>query len=171
MKKAFLFVATLAAISFYGCSKDDEAGQVVNPQDIGFVFLSVQNNAAEIALGQLASDSSQTPEIKAFGQKMVTEHGTTLAELESIATNIGINTPDTLQSRHVKLIEDLKKLKGRSFDSLYIYNQVNDHLNAVLLHENAHAIGSNIQLKTYMGDVLPHLLSHLQEAQTLAAGY
>src|SRR4051794_5160863 len=127
MKKWLVLLVSAASLALYSCKKGEEPGQVINPQDIGFVHLATLGNTGEIALGQLAADSSQTPEIKAFGQKMVSEHGTSLGELESIASNLGIPTPDTLDSRHVQLINQLKNLKGRSFDSLYIYSQVADH--------------------------------------------
>lgn len=169
--KKYLIVASLTLVVFYSCKKGEELGARINPQDIGFVHLATLNNAGEIALGQLAADSSQTPEIVAFGQKMVNEHGMAQGELESLATSLGIPTPDTLQARHVQLINQLKNLKGRSFDSLYIYSQLPDHQNAINLYENAHSIGNNSQLKDYARGMLPSLFNHYQEAQALAAGY
>lgn len=171
MKNWFLFFVSAASISLFSCSKDNEAGQIIDPQDIGFVYNATLTNAAEIALGQLAADSSETDAIKAFGQKMVTEHSASLAELEGIAANLGIPTPDTLHPRHVTLMNELKNLKGRSFDSLYIHSQVNDHYNAIIMHENTHGVGNNLQLKTYAEQQIPHLFMHLQESQSLAAGY
>lgn len=171
MKKLNLFFAAAAVVTLIACKKGEEPGVRINPQDIGFVHLSTLSNAAEIALGQLAADSSQTPAIQAYGQKMVSEHGMALSDLETLAANLGIPTPDTLTRRHVDLINQLKTLKGRSFDSLYIVNQVADHQNAINLHENAHSIGNNSQLKDYARGLLPHLFNHLQEAQNLAAGY
>lgn len=171
MKKWFLFFVSAASLSIISCSKDNEAGQIIDPKDIGFVYDATLMNAGEIALGQLAADSSDNDAIKAFGQKMVTDHSGSLSELEGIAGNLGIPTPDTLLPRHVMLINELKNLKGRSFDSLYIVNQVSDHYNAIILHQNSHELGNNLQLRTYAEQQVPHLMMHLQEAQQIAGGY
>lgn len=169
--KKWLFFVLVISISVLGCSKNENAGQIIDPQDIGFVYDATLINAAEIALGQLAADSSDTEAIKAYGQRMVNDHSGSLAALEGIAANLGIPTPDTLHPRHVTLLNELRNLKGRSFDSLYIHSQVNDHYNSIILHENTHGLGNNLQVKTYAEQQLPHLFIHLQEAQSLAAGY
>jgi putative membrane protein len=171
MKKWFLFLASAASISFFSCSKDEDTPRIINPQDKGFVHLLTLNNMAEVVLGQLAADSSQTPAIKEFGQQMVAEHSANAAELEALASRLGIATPDTLTSRHEQLRQQLLTLKGNSFDSLYILNQVADHRTTINLLENAHSLGNNTELKDFARGLLPHIFQHLQEAETLAAPY
>lgn len=171
MKKWFLFFGTALAISFYSCSKDDDGPQRVNPQDVAFVYKAASANAAEIVLGQLAADSSQTPEIQAYGQKMVSEHSAADAELKSIASQLGITAPDTMDANHQAIRMQLLNLKDRSFDSLYIHTMVNDHANALLLFETGHDLGNNRTLKAYSVEMLPALQAHYQEAQAIAAGY
>ena len=170
MKKSVL-ILTAAVFVLVSCKKSEENGVVINPQDIGFVYNATLNNLAEVALGQLAADSSQTPEIQAFGQRMVSDHAAAQSELETLASELGINTPDTLAPRHVQLRAALLNLKGRSFDSAYIHNQLIDHVNAVNLFENAHSIGNNWRLKDYARGKVPALLMHRDEAQTLAGQY
>jgi putative membrane protein len=170
MKKFILALASGCIIA-YGCNKGEEEGVVINPQDIGFVHSATLNNSAEIALGQLAADSSQNPAIQAFGQRMVSEHGQVQADLESLATSMNIPTPDTLQVKYVNLMEQLKTLKGDAFDSLYIYTQLADHQNAIVLYSNVHGLGNNSQIKDFARGVLPHLIEHRQEAITLAGAY
>lgn len=171
MKNWFLFFVCAATISIIGCSKGEENGTRVNPQDKGFVFDATLANSAEIVLGQLAADSSDDPEIRAFGEKMVMMHGTAAGELESLASNLGINTPDTLRRRHEQLRTLLLTKKGREFDSLYIHNQVNDHRATVNLYGNAHELGNTLALRDYILKYMPAVTQHFQEAESIAQGY
>jgi putative membrane protein len=171
MKKGIVALTSAVLVTLFACNKSEEPAVVINPQDIGFVHSATLNNAAEIALGQLAFDSSQTPEIKAYGQQMVNEHSQLQGELEALASSMNIPTPDTLEQRHIQLMNDLRTRKGRSFDSLYIHSQVPDHQNALVIYGNTHGLGNNNQLKDYSRNAIPILLQHLQEAQNLAAGY
>lgn len=171
MKKWVLFFVSAASIVFYSCSKDEKIAGVIDPEDIGFVYMATLNNSAEIVLGQLAADSSQTPAIKEFGLQMVTEHSAAAAELEALATRLGIPTPDTLAPHHEQLRQSLLTLKGNSFDSAYIHNQVQDHFNMINVLENAHDIGNNTELKDYTTALLPQIFQHLQQADALAQGY
>ena len=171
MKKCFLFFAIAATISIIGCSKGEENGVRVNPQDKGFVHDATLANLAEIVLGQLAADSSQDPEIKAFGQNMVSMHSASAGELEGIASNLGINTPDTLRARHEQLRQLLLTKKGREFDSLYIHSQVEDHRNTVNLYGNAHGLGNTLVIENFIIKHMPAVIQHFQEAESIAQEY
>jgi len=169
--KKWLFLASAAAISFIGCKKGEENGTVINPQDKGFIYLASLGNSAEIVLGQLAADSSETPAIKEYGQRMVSDHSASQGELRTIASGLGINAPDSLDAAHRQLLQLLLTKKGREFDSLYIHNQVADHRNAVVLYGNAHDLGNNLQVIKHAREGVPRLLTHLQEAESIAGGY
>jgi putative membrane protein len=171
MKKRVFLFALATVIAAAACNKGEEEGVVINPQDIGFVHSATLNNIAEIALSQLAFDSSQTPEIKAFAQKMVNEHSQLQGELEALASNMGIPTPDTLETKYTQLMAQLRNLKDRSFDSVYIHNQLDDHQTAIILYSNAHSLGNNSQIKDFARGVLPRLLEHREEAYSVAIGY
>jgi predicted outer membrane protein len=48
---------------------------------------------------------------------------------------------------------------------------VADHVTALVLFESGHDLGNNKTLKGFAAGKLPALEMHLQEAQSLAAGY
>ena len=126
------------------------------------------NNVAEMALGQLAADSSQTPAIKEFGQMMVNDHANAQGGLVALASQYGVTPHDTPDQEHIALLQKLLTLKGREFDSLYIHSQVADHYEAVTLFQTAYDLGNNRELGTYITSTLPSLQQHLQHAQALA---
>jgi putative membrane protein len=171
MKNLFLLVGACAVVALSGCSKKEEDAAIINPQDKSILIIASASNAAEIVLGQLAADSSQTPAIKEFGQMMVSDHTNAETGLTSIASKYGVSVPGALNADHEKLRQDLLALKGRAFDSLYIHSQVADHLDAVIQFQTAHDLGNNLELSTYITNTLPTLQQHLQHAQALAQDY
>jgi putative membrane protein len=172
MKKWFIsFSPALLVILLASCSKDTDTPKRLDPEDIRFMYLAGQSNTAAINLGQLAADSSTTPAIKAFGQMMVTQHTTAQSDLHALGTRLGIPVPDIMDTAHDHLRTKLLALKGSSFDSLYIYGQVNDHINEVVLYEDSHDIGNNTEVKQYILVALPPVQQHLVEAQNIAQGY
>lgn len=171
MKNLFLTVGACTAIALSGCSKNNDAAARVNPQDKSILIIASASNAAEIMLGQLAADSSQTPAIKEFGQMMVSDHTGAEAGLNSVASKYGVSVPGVPNPDHEKLRQQLLTLKGRQFDSVYIHSQVADHLDAVIQFQTAHDLGNNSELRTYLVNTLPTLQQHLQQAQALAQDY
>jgi putative membrane protein len=171
MKNLFLLAGASAVIALSGCSKKNDDAAIINPQDKSILITASTGNAAEIVLGQLAADSSQTQAIKEFGQMMVTDHTSAEAGVSSIASKYGVTVPGTLDAEHEQLRQQLLTLKGRSFDSLYIHSQVNDHLNTVIQFQTAHDLGNNSELGVFIVNTLPTLQQHLQQAQALAQDY
>jgi len=171
MKRMNLLLGVVLAVTLVACSKDDETPQKLNPQDVNLIYIASMANMAEIVLGQLASDSSDTPAIQAFGQKMVTEHTMVQAEVQEFASQMNITLPTGLDTEHEAQRQELLELKGNSFDSLYIHSQVMDHERAIIEYETAYDQGNNVAIKSFILETLPHLQEHWQEAQALAQGY
>ena len=54
---------------------------------------------AEVALGQLAQQNGSSPQVKAFGQRMVTDHGQANQELQQIAQTENLTLPTAPAAR------------------------------------------------------------------------
>jgi len=168
--KRILLVAVVAAL--LGCNKDDDDNSNnLNSTDTDFTMKATMGNTAEISAGQMASLKATAANVKAFGQMMVSDHGTAKTELHNIASDLNLYSPDSLDAQHVALAAQLSTLTGRAFDSVYIHSQVNDHLQTISLFQNEINSGMNSRLKNYANDQMPHLQLHLQNAQAIAAAY
>ncbi len=77
-------------------------------------------NMAEISTGKLALVKSINPEIKAYAQRMVDEHGKTLAEVQALAQAKGVALPKELSAKHKAKGALLEALKGDIFDRTYM---------------------------------------------------
>ena len=91
-----------------------------------FVKEAAQGGMAEVELGQLASKNAQDPEVKKFGQMMVTDHGKANAELKTLAGKKNWTMPTDIGS-HKSTMDKLQGLKGADFDKAYVDEMVSDH--------------------------------------------
>ena len=61
------------------------------------------SSMAEVEMGKMAQTKSQNADVKAFGQKMVDDHGKALAEVQTLAQSKGVTLPTELDAKHKAL--------------------------------------------------------------------
>jgi putative membrane protein len=96
--------------------------------DQSFVRKALEGGAAEVQLGQLAQQKSQSDDVKQFGQKMVEDH-TQLGDqlIKPIAKQLGVKEPKGPSKKDKELIAKLEGLSGQQFDEEYIKAMLKDH--------------------------------------------
>jgi putative membrane protein len=82
---------------------------------------------AEVQLGKVASQHSQDPDVKAFGEMMVRDHTKANEELKQVASQAGVQLPAQLDDKHRELADRLTKLQGEEFDREYMKAMVDGH--------------------------------------------
>lgn len=106
-------------------------GTAPTGQDLGekaFVAKALEGGAAEVQLGQLAQEKSQSNDVKQFGQKMVNDHGQMADKwLKPVAQKLGLSEPKGPSKKDKKAIAKLQGLSGDDFDREYITMMVKDH--------------------------------------------
>lgn len=96
--------------------------------DTAFVSKALAGGEAEVQLGQLAQDKSQSQDVKLFGQKMVNDHSQMGDKwFKPLARQLGMSEPNGPSKKDKKLIERLQGLSGSEFDTEYIKAMVKDH--------------------------------------------
>jgi putative membrane protein len=107
---------------------DTSSGSQQTMVDQSFVRKALEGGTAEVQLGQLAQQKSQSDDIKQFGQKMVDDH-TALGDqlMKPIAKQLGLKEPKGPSKKDKELIAKLEALSGPQFDEEYIKAMVKDH--------------------------------------------
>jgi len=82
---------------------------------------------AEVELGKLASQKASNPKVKAFGQRMVTDHTKAGDEVKDLAMSKQIVLPTFIDSKHQATHNRLAKLSGAEFDRAYVTEMVAGH--------------------------------------------
>lgn len=166
------FTMAILSLSIIGCDKKDEGADArTNVADSAFTMLASMINAAEVAAGQIVADSSSDNAMIEFAEMMLANHTAAQQELQSVASQAGLPTTNTIDQEHQMFIDSLLDLKTPAIDSLYIHRVVSDHQKAIDIYKNHEAHGIQRHLKFYTQELLPVLTSHLQQAQSLAAQY
>lgn len=169
VKWSTYFLFAMLAVGFSACDNDDDKGEpeVVSEQDRAFVINASFSNRAEIELGELASERATNESVRAFAEMMVEDHTTAQNQLEEIASDLNIATPDTLDAVHQAIYAQLSALSGYQFDSAYIRSQVLDHELAQEIMQTQIDEGKNERLVGYASQKLPIINQHLQEVLEL----
>lgn len=95
--------------------------------DKEFVRKALEGGTAEVQLGQLAQQKSQSDDVKQFGQKMVEDHTTLGNQIKPIAQQMGVKEPKGPSKKDKQLMAKLEALSGPQFDEAYIQAMVKDH--------------------------------------------
>ena len=68
----------------------------VPTSDRQFMDKAAQGGMAEVELGQLAQQNAQSPDVKAFGKRMVDDHSKANDQLKQLASQKGVSLPTSL---------------------------------------------------------------------------
>ncbi|HEY8226134.1 MAG TPA: DUF4142 domain-containing protein [Pyrinomonadaceae bacterium] len=126
-----------------------------------------QDGTAEVELGRLAAQKGQSPDVKRFGQRMVTDHSKAGAELKQIATKKSITLPTEVKAEHKEARDRLAKLSGAEFDREYMSLMAQDHDKAVSAFQEESTGGADAELKAFATKTLPTLQEHQRLAHEI----
>jgi putative membrane protein len=149
------------------------AAQAVNDAQIASIVVTA--NQVDIDAGKLAAERASKPEVKKFGELMVTDHTGVNKAAVDLVTKLKVTPQDNPTSQSLKAggdknLANLKTLQGAAFDKAYVDQEVAYHaavLDAVdkVLIPNA----SNAELKALLVKVRPAFVAHLEHAKRLQA--
>jgi putative membrane protein len=105
-------------------------------------------NMAEIELSRMALDKATAPEIKAFAQKMIDEHGAAGDSLKSVVSASSVAWPAQLDDRNRKIVDELRKAPPADFERDYLKAMIESHENLAAKLESRLDVQSLANWKT-----------------------
>jgi putative membrane protein len=141
----------------------------VSATDQAFAKEAAIGGMAEVELGTLAKEKASNPDVKQFGERMVTEHGSANDELKQWAQQKNVTLPTDLDAQHKATKDRLSKLSGDAFDKAYMRDMVSDHVKDVAAFKHEAASGKDADLKAWAGKTLPTLQDHLKSTREINA--
>jgi putative membrane protein len=147
------------------------SAQSINDAQIAHIVVTA--NQVDIDAGQIAASTASNPEVKKFGQQMVTDHTGVNKQAADLAAKLKVTPADNPTSQSLKAggdknVATLKGLKGGEFDKAYIDHEVAYH-QAVLDAVDKTLIpgASNAELKALLVKVRPAFVAHLEHAKKI----
>jgi predicted outer membrane protein len=159
MSRNGLLCVALAAIVIGGCSKTE--GTKPEPAAVGtggagadvksdddFVHDVALKNMAAIELSRMALDKATSPDIKAFAQKNIDDHGAAGDKLKGVVSGDGIQWPAKLDDKHRETADELAEKQGADFDREYVKAMIEAHQDLAAKLESRLDVQSLAEWKT-----------------------
>ncbi len=149
------------------------SAQGVNDAQIASIVVTA--NQVDIDAGKLAAAQATDPEVKKFGQQMVTDHTGVNKQAVDLATKLKVTPEDNPTSKSLKAggdenLKNLKSLKGAEFDKAYIDHEITYHQSVLDALDKTLSPGAkNAELKALLEKVRPAFVAHLEHAKHIQA--
>ena len=137
-----------------------------------FVSKAMEGSLAEVQLGQLAEQKSQSNDVKQFAQKMVSDHGQMTDKwLKPVAQQLGISEPKSPSKKDKKEMAKLEQLSGPDFDREYITMMIKDHQQDLKDFKNEAQVAQNPNVKQVAEQGSNVISQHLQLIEQIAKNH
>jgi putative membrane protein len=163
-------LAAVAALAFLASAPAPAraADKKLGNADEMFVMDAAAGGLSEVELGKLAETRAASPDVKAFGQRMVQDHSKANEQLWSIAKDANIQLSSTLKGKHKEMYDKLAALSGADFDKHYMHHMVLDHKEDVEAFKKEAANGTDPKVKAFAANTLKVIEQHYELAKGLA---
>lgn len=131
-----------------------------------FLKQAMQGDMAEIQMGQLAQQKGADQQVKQFGQTLVSDHQENLDKAKSLAQQVGVTPPESVNAQQKAAYQKLSKLSGQQFDKEFAQHMVQDHRKDITKFEQESKKSGEIA--NFAQDTLPVLRKHLQIAESIS---
>ena len=161
-KNSVLFIGIAAAMTLVASAAIAQSADKVSQK---FIKAAIEGNLAEIDVGKLAQEKSQSEAVKSYGQMLVTDHTASNEKAMQIANQLGVTRPTGPSIGEKPTYLKLKVLSGASFDRAFAKAMIKDHQDDIKeFQKESQKIDAAGQ---FAKDTLPTLQKHLQTAQQL----
>jgi putative membrane protein len=168
MKKTDILLALLAAASL-------NTAHAANPNDAQIAAIVVAANTVDIDAGKLAESKTKNKEVRAFAERMVTDHSAVNKQAVALVTKLHVtpeenDTSKSLTQGGAAARDKLKGLSGAAFDKAYVDNEVSYHQTVLdAIDKTLVPSASNAELKALLTKVRPAIAAHLEHAKHMQA--
>ncbi len=161
-----------------GAPGSNPAGAAVGgdnvPQTVGdqqFVSKTLENGMAEVEMGQLAAQKSESPDVKEYGQKIAQVHEQIGDQLKPVAKKLGASEPRGPSRKDKKEIANMQTLSGPSFDAAFVKAMMKDQQDDIKDFKAEAKDGHVAAVQQWAKDDEPVLSQHLQILEQLAKSH
>jgi len=134
-----------------------------------FLIVASIGNLQEVSAGELAVQNAKHPDVKSFGQMMVTDHNDAEQKLLQLAKTKDYTLPPA-STGGIRPDLNLKNA-GNKFDAMYIHDMLAAHGNTLQTFQTYATTGKDPDVRAFAEQMLPTLKAHLESVKTLDEKY
>lgn len=135
-----------------------------------FLYSAAQSNLAEIRLGYLGALTSTDAGVRAYGERMASEHTPVQVQLEQLAQTKGVTLPIELSPEQQLAYSALVPARGQTFDAGFAAYNERLHDKAIERFTEEIQRPTDSQTQAFAQTLLPTLTAHRDDARTLLRG-
>ncbi len=143
--------------------------QGFSDKDKDFLKDSTEGNLAEIKMAEMTLRTSKNADVRAFAQRMITDHKALIAGAKPVAAKAGITPPTSPSAKEDAIYLKLKVLTGETYDKSYVKAMVEDHHEDLDKMKAENASTSNPEMKKLSAHAENVIAKHTQMIDALAA--
>jgi putative membrane protein len=165
-RRIFSLLAAAAVVALPHVKADDSS---LSGKDKSFIQDAYQDGLAEVDSAQMAQRKTGNADVKAFAEKLATDHSAANAQLKSLADSKNVSTasePSMVAKGKSKLLD---ARTGADFDKAYIDAMITDHKKDIEAFEKAASDAKDQDVKNFANKTLPTLKEHLSAAESIQA--
>lgn len=129
-----------------------------------FLIVASIKNLQEVSAARQAVQKAKQPEVRAYAQMMIKDHGQAEQQLLQLAKSQGISLPPAATGG---IKPDLLLAGAANFDSAYVHAMSAGHGNTVQVFQNYATTGKNPAVRAWAQEMLPTLKMHLEHIKTI----
>ena len=141
----------------------------VTDQDKTFLTTAAQSDMNEIKLSEAAVQKSNDPKVKAYAQKMITDHNMLEAKMKPFADAWGLTPPSGPDADHQTELDKLNGLSGTDFDKEYMTAMDTDHHKALDLFKQEKASTTDAKFKAAVSNGEKVVAQHTMMADKMVS--
>lgn len=172
-------LAGLVLVASTACHRrsSEDVAPVSGPRatDGNIVAIILAANNTDLSYARLVPSRARGADVKAFAQRMTTDHTILNVKVSDIALRNDIKAEDDATSldfrdHSAQRRDILRELDGARFDSTYIANEVQYHTELLAAIETVLTPNArNSELREFVGSLKPAVSAHLAHAQQIRA--
>jgi len=166
LRKILSLAAATAFVVLTPVRADDSS---LSGKDKSFIQEAYQDGLAEVDMAQMAQRKTGNADVKAFAEKIATDHAAANTTLKSLADSKKVSTasgPSMVAQGKGKLLDGKT---GADFDKAYIDAMISDHKKDIEAFEKEANEAKDQDVKNFANQTLPKLKEHLSAAQGIQA--
>lgn len=144
--------------------------QKLDTTDISFFQQAAYGGMVEVESSKKILSLTENPQVKAFADMMVQDHGAANEHLKGLALSKGYALPAALPNSKVEQINKMDALKDEGRNEYYLLLMVNEHVKAIDLFSLA-SRSTDKEINHFASTLLPKLKHHYQEVKKLDSLY
>lgn len=126
-----------------------------------------KSDYTEITFSKLALQKATNPKVKAYAQKMITDHEQLDQEMQPVASKLGVTPVTSLDAEHQQLYDQLNQMSGTDFDKTYMQDMDTDHHKALSELKAAEPTIQDKQLKPIAKKAVKVVAMHTEMADKM----